>query len=369
MSAHAALVWPSPKDRCVSAFALPIATTNKHTRRSSVLTEARSVNTWSSPVLAGHDPAIMAERAVNAATGSVRTNRRSGRTNHASLSAEFASVCFLGVKCAMNGTKTRLCGEEMPTFGTMSSNLPTDPADVITFVSSRASVWALNQPLIGSTPAEVAAVEAILAEAKAAMRAAGIARDAARSATQQYYDAARRLRNASRIVVDNAKNLARASDDASVYQHARLNAPKVRARQAPPPGKPVRVECEAKQFGQVVVTWKCANPRGLHGVVYEVLRRTLEVSERDGKRVVKWGPMEHIGIAGGDKRFVDTTVPVGVPQVSYMIVSMHNGRKGETSNETPLQFGTQMRTTGATVTAKATQAVEPKMSGKPSLAA
>lgn len=348
---------------------MPVNRANLFAVACSVLTDVPSVHTPASPVLAGRAPEIMIERTVNAAARSVRTNRRSERTIHAFLSAGNAPVCFLGVNSAMNGTKTRQFRTKTPTFGTMSSNLPTDPAEVVAFVSSRAEVWALNQPLIGSTPAEVAAVEAILAEAKAAMRAAGIARDAARSATQQYYDAARRLRNASRIVVDNAKNLARASDDASVYQHARLNPPKVRARQAPPPGKPVRVECEAKQFGQVVVTWKCANPRGLHGVVYEVLRRTLEVSERDGKRVVRWGPMEHIGIAGGDKRFVDTTVPVGVPQVSYMIVSMHNGRKGETSNETPLQFGTQMRSTGATVTAKATQAVEPKMSGKPSLAA
>lgn len=252
----------------------------------------------------------------------------------------------------------------------MSSNLPTDPAEVVAFVSSRAEVWALNQASIGSTPEEVAAVEAILEEAKAAMMAVEMARDAALAATQRYYDAAKRLRAASRIVVENAKNLAKAEGDTNVYVKARLNAPKVRARQAPLPGKPVRVELEVKTFGQVVLTWKCANPRGLHGVVYEVLRRTLDISERDGKRVVKWGPLEHIGIAGGDKRFVDATVPVGVPQVSYMIVSMHNGRKGETSNETPIQFGTQMRTVAAT---KVVQIVEvksdAKVSAKPSLAA
>lgn len=305
------------------------------------------------------------------ATACVRTNEPAERTNHASLSAEFASVCYLGEKSGTKRSKTRVFGAEMPTFGTMSSNLPTDPAEVITFVDARAVVWVENQPLIGSTPEEVAAVKEALVKAKEALAAANEARIAARSATQQYYLATERLRSRARVVVDNAKSLAKATDDTKVYAKAALNPPKPRARQAPLPGQPDGIDVDVNRVGTFTVRWTCKNPRGLHGVMYEVRRRIMSVTERNGKSIARWGPSVVVGIAGGEKKLIDATVPNGTGSLSYAVTALHNGRRGPASREASFVFGAAMPVASGTtaVPAKESQAVEPKMNGKPSLAA
>ncbi len=253
----------------------------------------------------------------------------------------------------------------------MSSNLPTDPADVIDFLSPRVQTWALNQPLIGSSPAQVAAVEAAFAVAKAAASKAIQAREASLAATLLYHTHVKALRDAARVVVENAKNLALETGDVNVYAKASLNPPKKRARQAPLPGKPQGLVVTVNSTGSLTIAWRSDNPRGLHGVVYEIRRKVLEVTERNGRRVVKWGGEQLLGVAGGNRRFVDETVPIGVPSVQYTVTPLHNGRRGTTSNAVSLQFGAAMPVASGTtaVPAKECQAVEPKMNGKPSLAA
>lgn len=244
----------------------------------------------------------------------------------------------------------------------MSSNLPTDPAYVIAFVTSRAETWAMNQPLIGSSPAEVAAVEVALAEAQEAKLAARQARDRARSATQRYYLATDRLRTLARVVVENAKSLAKATDDAGVYSKASLNPPKVRSRHAPLPGGPTNIAITLERNGIVNVRWTCKNPRGLHGVMYEVRRRILIVTERNGKSIARWSPFEVVGLAGGDKQLADATVPIGTGTLAYSVTSLHNGRRGGSSLEMPFQFGAAMPT--ISITTKDSQSIEPKMESK-----
>jgi hypothetical protein len=82
-----------------------------------------------------------------------------------------------------------------------------------------------------------------------------------------------------------------------------------------------------------------------------------------------------VGIAGGEKKLIDATVPNGTGSLSYAVTALHNGRRGPASREASFVFGAAMPTVSASpvAPAKEAQAVEPKMqsavNAKPSLAA
>ncbi len=233
----------------------------------------------------------------------------------------------------------------------MATNLPSDPYEIVRTVAVKAPRWTLNQAAIGSTPAQVAAVNAALAEAEAAQQAAYAARQAAESATQTFYSAARSLRAAASVVVRNAQTLAKAQGDAEVYVLASINPPSVRSRLAPPPAQPQSLSAEVvPTTGAVVLSWQSRNPRGVSNVVYQI-RRGL-----DGEQ-----PETLIGIVGGGRddspteagptrsgsagrggrirAFRDATVPAGTRVVRYSVTPIRGNQTGPVSSVFTLQLG------------------------------
>jgi hypothetical protein len=70
------------------------------------------------------------------------------------------------------------------------------------------------------------------------------------------------------------------------------------------------------QNGWITLKWKCTNPEGASGTGYEV------------KRKVGSGAFSIIGIGGGDKTYVDSTLPAGSTGVVYQVTGVRSGLRG-----------------------------------------
>src|SRR5687767_5028190 len=75
----------------------------------------------------------------------------------------------------------------------------------------------------------------------------------------------------------------------------------------PPPGTPSNFRVELLGDGSVKSTWKANNPSGMSGVTYQVWRRFGSEGE-----------FTFHG-ATGEKKYIDSTIPAGTPQVQYQV--------------------------------------------------
>lgn len=108
-----------------------------------------------------------------------------------------------------------------------------------------------------------------------------------------------------------------------------------------PPGTPNTMTVTLNGNGSLNLKWKCPNPAGTSGTVYQVYRR-----------VGGTGEFTYLG-GSGAKLFVDATVPAGATQLTYQIQAVRSTAIGlwATFN---VNFGTNV---GGGVTASVTEAV------------
>ncbi|CAG1008354.1 hypothetical protein PHYC_03554 [Phycisphaerales bacterium] len=102
----------------------------------------------------------------------------------------------------------------------------------------------------------------------------------------------------------------------------------------PAPGTPFEPRVGLLQSGAIVLNWKCNNPEGTTGTIYEV-RRSLTGSS---------GAFTLIG-ASGVKEFTDETIPFGSGAVTYEITAVRSTRRG-----TPAQFNVNFGVNGPGLT-------------------
>jgi hypothetical protein len=95
----------------------------------------------------------------------------------------------------------------------------------------------------------------------------------------------------------------------------------------PAPGTPNRFAVALAGDGALTLKWKCNNPRGTGGTMYQVWRR-----------VGGTAPFEYLG-GSGTKAFVDATIPAGTPQVTYQIQAVRSTAVGAWAQYT-VSFGT-----------------------------
>ncbi|MBM4108026.1 MAG: hypothetical protein FJ255_04340 [Phycisphaerae bacterium] len=91
----------------------------------------------------------------------------------------------------------------------------------------------------------------------------------------------------------------------------------------PPPGTPFAFTVGLLQNGALELKWKCANPSGTQGTIYEV------------KRSIGGPPAGALTFVGatGVKSFTDETLPSGSAPVTYQITAVRS-----TSRGSPAQF-------------------------------
>jgi hypothetical protein len=122
------------------------------------------------------------------------------------------------------------------------------------------------------------------------------------------------MTNAGMAIIEQVRTKARSSGE-GVYPLANIPAP---ATPTPvgPPGTPDTFKVSLDGAGGLILTWKCANPAGSVGTMYQVYRR-----------VTPTGEFTYIG-GTGTREFTDVTVPAGSSQVTYKIQAVRSTAVG-----------------------------------------
>lgn len=188
--------------------------------------------------------------------------------------------------------------------------------------------WATNAASIGLTPAAVTALGTLTTQARAAFNAAEAARQAAKAATQKFYDTVRAMHSAPGAgsdMIETIKTWAQTKNDPNVYVLAQIPPPAAPGV-TPPPGTPFEFTVGLLQNGALELKWKCNNPSGTQGTVYEIKRKTGAT-----------GSFGYVG-STGVKNFTDDTVAAGSPSVTYQVTAIRSTQRGNPGQFT-VSFG------------------------------
>jgi hypothetical protein len=227
--------------------------------------------------------------------------------------------------------------------GTQMSVLPTSKKDKIKFVQDHLTIWADNAVAIGTTAAAVTALQAKKDAAQAALTAQGEAQNAAKSRTNDLNIAVQAMVDATTDILKQIKTQA-ALTGPTVYSLADIPVPATPSPK-PAPGQPTDFKVALGALGEVNLSWKCANPPGSQGTIYQIWRRLGTETEA-----------KYLG-GVGKKEFTDATVPAGTSTVVYQIQASRSTKNGPWATYT-VQFGVSGG--GATI-ASVTETPGPKI--------
>jgi len=192
----------------------------------------------------------------------------------------------------------------------------------IEFYEAHLGPWGTSAVAIGLTTAQVAALATATTAARAAYNAAEAARAASKAATQNFHDKVAAMHSNPGLgadMIDIIKNFAETTNNPNVYNLAQIPPP-AEPGPVPPPGTPYKLSVGLLGDGSIELKWKCDNPSGAQGTIYEVLRRFGD------------GPFAFVG-ATGVRAFLDDTIPAGSSPVTYQITAVRSTQRG-----TPAQF-------------------------------
>jgi hypothetical protein len=201
----------------------------------------------------------------------------------------------------------------------MGSILPHGPVQRVEFFESRQDDWQANATGIGTTTTAVTALTAKVTAARDAYNAQQLAFAQAKAATQTFKDAVAAMTLAGTEIIKAVKAKAATGGNA-VYTLALLPVPAT-PTPVPPPGTPTDFTATLNPDGSLKLKWKCANPAGSSGTIYQVSRKV--------------GTAGAFTVVGGSglKTFDDATVPAGVAAVTYQVQAVRSTAAG-----VPAQF-------------------------------
>jgi hypothetical protein len=186
----------------------------------------------------------------------------------------------------------------------------------IQFFETHNEPWAENALEIGTSSAAVAELDTLTAAARDAYLAQLMAINAARSATNALQMAVEAMAKAGANII--AQIRAKAATTDGVYTLAMIPAP---AQPSPigEPGKPTQFNIELSSVGSLTLKWKCKNPKGSVGTMYQVWRR---IAAPTGS-----GQLTQLGVSG-EKKLVDYTLPAGASEVMYQVQAFRSTKAG-----------------------------------------
>ena len=195
----------------------------------------------------------------------------------------------------------------------------------IRFFEDRLVQWAAHAVQIGSTAPEITALQTLVTTARASLTTQGELQAAARAGTSKLNRDVEDMAKAGALVI--AKVRVKGATDPSVYEIANIPSPATPSP-VPPPGQPYKVGLQLDQTGAVGFTWRCKNPRGGGGTLYQI-----------GRQIGGTGPFVIIGTTG-PRAFTDSTLPASAATagVTYQITAVRSTAKGPTA-EFSIKFG------------------------------
>jgi hypothetical protein len=205
--------------------------------------------------------------------------------------------------------------------------VPESKLGKIEFYEAHLAPFAANAAAIGLAPAAVTALSTATLAARAAYNAHQSALEASKAATQAFYDKVKAMHSGPGLgadMIQTIKTFAQTTNNPNVYVLAQLPAPAAPGT-APPPGTPFDFSIALLQTGAIELKWKCNNPEGTQGTIYEV-RRKLNGPATD---------YQFVG-ATGIRTFVDDSLPLGGgaggTPVIYQITAVRSTSRGNPAN-------------------------------------
>lgn len=226
--------------------------------------------------------------------------------------------------------------------------VPSTRLGKIEFYEGHIAPWTTNAVAVGLTVPAVTLLSTATIEAREAYDALLAARTAAKAATQNFYNKVLAMHSAPGSGADMIKTIkafAQSTNNPNVYTLAQIPPPAAPGV-TPPPGTPTDFTVGLLGSGALELKWKCPNPAGTMGTVYEV------------KRSLGGGPLAYIG-STGVRSFTDDTLTAGAAPVTYQITAIRSTARGN-----PAQFLVNFGTGGGggdmglTVTALAPEGVK-----------
>jgi hypothetical protein len=215
----------------------------------------------------------------------------------------------------------------------MSSIIPKAIQDKIAFFESHLATWATEATNIGTTAAAVTDLQTKTASARSGYNDQQEAHDIAKSKTAAMRQAVDAMVLAGSDIIKQIKTKAALSGD-SIYTLANIPAPATPSP-VPPPGTPFQMKVALYPDGSIQLAWKCNNPVGSVGTLYNVFRQL-------------GGAGDFVFIGGvGQRDFVDATIPAGTSMVVYKIQAVRSSAIG-VAGEFNVKFGS---TSGGAMTA------------------
>ena len=194
--------------------------------------------------------------------------------------------------------------------------VPTKVQDLLDFADAHGTLWTTNFAQIGLTSAQATAFKGAATTARTNFNAAITADQAKRAATNTSRNTVSDLRQIAAETLSLIKAFAdNAANPSVVYSAAQIPEP-LPPTPAPAPGTPTDFTVALQQSGAVTLKWKCANPVGVGGTIYEVRRRSGSGST-----------FTFVG-AIGIREFTDDTLPTGSTNVTYQITAVRSTIRG-----------------------------------------
>ena len=206
------------------------------------------------------------------------------------------------------------------------SLVPSSNLGSIMFYEGVLPLWETNYAEIGLLVGDVGAATTLVEAARAAYVAQQAALDAAKLATQNANAAVAAMKGIGAINILKIRTYADSTNNINVYTLAGLPFPAVPSAM-PAPGLCTNLSVTILPTGALTLKWKCVNPTGATGTSYEVARR-----------IGGSGAFTIIGSGGGNKTFIDDTLPIGSGPVFYRITGVRSTVRG-TTNEFVVNFG------------------------------
>lgn len=193
--------------------------------------------------------------------------------------------------------------------------VPSKVQDLLMFCESHSTTWSSSPSSIGLTAAQATVFKNAYETAHEQYKQAVAANDAKLAAYQSSRASIAALRASAASTISIIKGFAdAAANPAAVYSAAEIPMPAMPSP-APAPGTPTDFVATLNQTGVVTIKWKCANPAGTTGTIYECRRR------------IGGGSFTFIG-AVGTREFSDTTLPAGSIGVLYEITAVRSTTRG-----------------------------------------
>ncbi|HEX3358852.1 MAG TPA: hypothetical protein VHS31_17880 [Tepidisphaeraceae bacterium] len=221
------------------------------------------------------------------------------------------------------------------------SVVPDKAIDKVQFFENHITPWTTNAVAIGTTTTIVTDLGTKTTAARAAYNAQQTAQETAKAATLAFQTAVSAMAVAGASIISQIRAKASITGD-SVYSLAQIPAPATPSPK-PAPGTPTDFNVSLNADGSLELGWKCVNPTGTTGTIYQVWRRI--------------GPTADFVYLGGSgtKDFIDDTVPTGSSQLTYQIQAVRSTAVGAWA-QFNVNFGT---TSGGTMTASVEETTAP----------